>query len=189
MTMSSEAGTPARAWREGLRVGITNELTCFFKIKPGRAQYIREATERQFADPGRAALVFKFGTVAEARMIIFDNDTQFAFQTVYEGDWDTYIEDFMPEVIPGLDRMFRGNLEDWITKPLAETTVDEVKTLLDAHRVTAAGFTWSLGDATLKEIWKALRVQKAFQQVLDDPAAQKALQDPALRPLLAEAQD
>jgi hypothetical protein len=32
-------------------------------------------------------------------------------------------------------------------------------------------------------------VQKAFQQVLDDPAAQKALQDPALRPLLAEAAD
>jgi len=95
----------------------------------------------------------------------------------------------MPEVIPGLDRMFRSNLEDWITKPLAETTVDEVKTLLDAHRVTAAGFTWSLGDTTLKETWKALRVQKAFQQVLDDPAAQKALQDPALRPLLAEAAD
>ena len=187
--MSAESTTPARAWREGRRVGITNELSCFFKIKPGRAQYIREATERQFADPSRAQLVFKFGTVAEARMVIFDNDTQFGFFTCYEGDWDTYIEDFMPEVIPGLDRMFRGNLEDWLTKPLTEVTVDEVKTLLDAHRVTAAGFTWSLGDTTLKEIWKAQRVQKAFQQVLDNPAAQKALQDPALRPLLAEAAD
>jgi hypothetical protein len=32
-------------------------------------------------------------------------------------------------------------------------------------------------------------VQKAFHQVLDDPAAQKALQDSASRPLLVEAAD
>jgi hypothetical protein len=32
-------------------------------------------------------------------------------------------------------------------------------------------------------------VQKAFRQVLDDSAVQKALEDTALRPLLAEAAD
>jgi len=42
-------------------------------------------------------------------------------------------------------------------------------------------------DASVQEIRKALRVQKAFQQVLDDPEAEQALQHPALKPLLDEA--
>jgi hypothetical protein len=42
-------------------------------------------------------------------------------------------------------------------------------------------------DATVKEIWKALAVEKAFQKVLDTPAAEQALQAPALKPLLEQA--
>jgi len=39
----------------------------------------------------------------------------------------------------------------------------------------------------VQEIQKALRVQTAFQQVLDDPAAAEALQHPALKPMLEHA--
>jgi hypothetical protein len=42
---------------------------------------------------------------------------------------------------------------------------------------------------TVEEIKKAQRLQQAFQQVLDDPAAEKALQHPALKPLLEQAAD
>ena len=41
----------------------------------------------------------------------------------------------------------------------------------------------------MKEIRKALRVNEAFQQVLDDPGAAEALRHPALKPLLDEAAD
>jgi len=41
----------------------------------------------------------------------------------------------------------------------------------------------------VKEIRKAARVSKAFQQVLDDPEAGAALEYPALKPLLDEAAD
>jgi hypothetical protein len=34
-----------------------------------------------------------------------------------------------------------------------------------------------------------VRVEEAFQRVLDDPQAEQALQQPALKPLLAEAAD
>jgi len=37
---------------------------------------------------------------------------------------------------------------------------------------------------SVKEIWKALALQKAFQDTLDDPAAAEALAHPALKPLL-----
>ena len=53
---------------------------------------------------------------------------------------------------------------------------------------TAAAYARNYGG-TVKEIRKAQRVNTAFQQVLDDPAAGEALQHPALKPLLDEAAD
>ena len=42
---------------------------------------------------------------------------------------------------------------------------------------------------TLGEVKKAQRVRAAFEQVLDDPRAAEALQNPVLKPLLEEAAD
>jgi predicted type IV restriction endonuclease len=41
----------------------------------------------------------------------------------------------------------------------------------------------------MPQIKKAQRLQQAFQQVLDDPAAEEALKHPALKPLLVQAAD
>ena len=41
----------------------------------------------------------------------------------------------------------------------------------------------------MKQIRKAITVNDAFQEVLDDPGAADALQHPALRPLLDVAAD
>jgi hypothetical protein len=41
----------------------------------------------------------------------------------------------------------------------------------------------------VKEVQRALDLQKAFQQVLDNPEAAKALSHPALKPLLDKAAD
>jgi hypothetical protein len=46
-----------------------------------------------------------------------------------------------------------------------------------------------LADQTVPQIRKAIRVEQAFQRVLDDPAAAQALQQPALEPLLEQAAD
>jgi hypothetical protein len=53
---------------------------------------------------------------------------------------------------------------------------------------TAVAYARNYGG-TVKEIRKALRVNEAFQRVLDDPAAAEVLQAPALKPLLDEAAD
>jgi hypothetical protein len=42
---------------------------------------------------------------------------------------------------------------------------------------------------TVNEIEKALRDEKVFQRVLDDPGAAEALQHPALKPVLDLAAD
>jgi len=53
-------------------------------------------------------------------------------------------------------------------------------------QVTAAAYARNYGG-TVKEIRKGLRVNDAFQRVLDDPEAGEALKHPALKPLLDEA--
>jgi hypothetical protein len=174
--------TRAPTRRKSKRDGVASELSCFFKIKPGREEYVRRACEEADKDPLRLATLERVGTLKEARLVIFDNGSRLGFFTVFEGDWDRYIEDFLPGVIPALDKVFRDNVEGWLTKPLAEVSVDEIK-------VTASGFVWLHHDHTPKEIRKALRANQAFQKVLDDPAAQQALAHPALKPLLAVAAD
>jgi hypothetical protein len=55
-------------------------------------------------------------------------------------------------------------------------------------QVTAAAYARNY-VGTVKEIRKAERVNRAFQQVLDDPGALEPLQHPALKRLLEEAAD
>jgi hypothetical protein len=184
---TNTAGTKPQ--RKGTKSGVTTELSVFLKVIPGRAEVIRQALQAAEHDPRRLAAFENIGTLTEARIVLFDNDTRLGFFTVYEGDWDFYIESFLPEVVPAMDRVFRGNVEDYPTKPLAEISVSESKAFLNDHQVTAASFIWLHGDATLKDIRKAQRVQRAFEQVLDSPEGQKALMNSALKPLLAEAAD
>ena len=63
---------------------------------------------------------------------------------------------------------------------------EEFKNWLVATQTEADIFA-NTDDGSVQEIQKALRVQKAFQQVLDHPEAAQALQHPALKPLLEEA--
>lgn len=181
--------TTGKPPRKGLRSGVTNELSVFFDVTPGRAGALREACKAGEKDERRLAAFRKIATLTETRIVVFDDDTRAGFFTVYEGDWDLYMEAFLPEVIPALDRVFRSNVEGWPTKPLADVTVEEFKAVLDAKQVTAASFIWLHGDHTLKDIWKAQRIQKAFEAVLDSPEGQEALVNPALKPLLDEAAD
>jgi hypothetical protein len=43
-----------------------------------------------------------------------------------------------------------------------------MKAQLNEHQVTAVGFVRVHGNNTLKDIWKAQSLQKAFDEVLDD---------------------
>lgn len=175
--------------RKGLLSGVTNELSLFFKVLPGRAAALREGCKAGEKDERRITAFRKIATLTETRIVLFDDDTRVGFFTVYEGDWDHYIEAFLPEVIPALHGIFQSNVEDWPTRPFAEITIEEFKAVIDAHQVTAASFIWMHGEHTLKDLWKAQRIQRAFESVLDSSEGQQALAHPALKALLDEAAD
>jgi len=122
-------------------------------------------------------------SIHEARFVLFDNDTRLLFATSFDGPWDAYMTDFASKPLQLFDGIFR-HVEGYEGLPDMAALHAFV---LNAQQ-TAGGYARNYGG-TVKEIRKAERVNRAFQQVLDHPDAPAALQHPALKPLLDEAAD
>src|ERR687897_391720 len=180
--------TPAtRPSRPGVSAGPTSEFSLFFRVKPGEGESLRAALrhlqETPGYRPGDHGIAIK--TIHEARFVLFDDDTRLAFVTSFDGPWDAYMEDFFTSgpTLALFDVIFR-HAEGYDGLP----DLAAVKAFVLGAQVTGAAYQRNYGG-TVKEIRKALRVNEAFQRVLDDPAAGEALQHPALKPLLEEAAD
>lgn len=110
MTATTGAAQSAHPERPGRSDGVCSEFTVFTKIKPGEADALREdlATLADAADDERVhAAVRQIGTLHDARHVIFDNDTRFMFASVFDGSWDTYIDDFAQTVVGArFDKVF-----------------------------------------------------------------------------------
>ena len=181
------ATTAAGASRPGVSVGPTSEFSLFFRVKPGEAESLRAAL-RDLQDtpgyrPGDYGMAIR--TIHEARFVLFDDDTQLAFITSFDGPWDAYMEDFFTSgpTLALFDVIFR-HAEGYDGLP----DLAAVKAFILGAQQTAAAYARNY-PGTVKEIRKSQRVNTAFQQVLDHPDAAEALQHPALKPLLDEAAD
>jgi hypothetical protein len=155
------AGQATGASRPGVSVGPTSEFSLFFRVKPGHGDALREALRALQTHPGYRPGEYNvaIATIHEARFVLFD-DMRLLFATIFQ-----HAEGY-------------GGLPD----------VAAVKAFILSAQATAAAYARNY-PGTVKEIRKALRVNKAFQQVLDDPEAATALQQPVLKPLLDEAAD
>ena len=170
--------------RKGLRSGARTEFTVIGAVKPGHRQALREAIKRRGTDPRRIEDAKKFGTIHEARVTLIDNDTRLLFCSSFDGTWDKYIDDFAvtDNAVSQSFAEFWSHVEGYpgITDP-------GVRDWLTEHQYEALAFDSSYPEPTVKQIWKALGLQRAFQQVLDHPEAEQALSHPALKPLLEQA--
>jgi hypothetical protein len=190
MSTTSDDGRAVRSPRKGRRDGSVSELSVFLKVKPGREQVIREVFNMP---PDQRAQLLKaiddVGTLHQARYVLFDNGTRLLIGTTFDGDWDVYIEDFAASYVLDAWDKFLIHCEGYPDEGKASLSLHEIKEFLTANQVTAADFSMTYRGVTVQEIKEALRVQTAFQQVLDAPDAAEALQHPALKPLLEHAAD
>ena len=180
---ASETGTV----RQGLMVGPTSEFSLFFRVKAGQGETVRAALRNLQESPGYRPGDYgmAIATIHEARFVLFDEDTRLAFITSFDGPWDAYMEDFFTSgpTLALFDAVFQ-HVEGYDGLP----DLQAVKAFVLGAEQTAAAYQRNYGG-TVKEIRKSLRVNDAFQRVLDDPDAGDALQHPALKPLLDEAAD
>jgi hypothetical protein len=173
------------ATRPGVSVGTTSEFSLFFHVRPGEEREIRDAVEALQSAPGYRPGDYEMpiASIHEARFVLFDDDTRLLFATSFDGPWDAYMEDFASKPLKLFDSIFR-HVEGYEGLP----DLGAVKQFILSAQSTASGYSRNY-TGTVKEIRKALLVNDAFQRVLDDPAAEEALQHPALKPLLDEAAD
>ena len=150
---------------------------------PGHEKTLREFLVGSHGGPGCDAAVKEIGTLHEFRWVLFDDDRRLMFCSSFDGAFDKYIQDFASSTIigPAIERALQ-HVEGWvgIKDPRATEWFLE-------HAVVALSYNCAYPQPTVKQIWKALALQQAFDQALDNPGAAEALQQPALEPLLEHA--
>jgi hypothetical protein len=184
MTTTTDTTKSTQLERPGLHDGESGEFLVMVNIKPGQADALRKTlagirNDFMTGTASRDALQ-DIGTLHDARYVIFDNDTRFLFASVFDGSWDTYIDDFATTQIAKNFELVFSHTEGFpgISDP-------NVKEWFVAHQVPALIFVSSYPELTTKQIWKDQRVNEAFQAVLDSPEFGAALKDPANAALLA----
>jgi hypothetical protein len=202
-TISTKSG-------KGLSDGVISELATFWEVLPGHEEELRAATQR-FADTLRQLPrdVNIHTGLRDQRHVIFDNGQRMMWATTFENEWDPYVDDF---VQIGLDKFLDwmlhtvqgSDVEAWADasggvdkftarnpdfKAQVKRSIGGLKAILQSLQSPATGYFNNLSAWTMPQIAKAMRLQEAFQQVLDEPGAAEALQHPALKPLLELAAD
>ncbi|NHZ93669.1 hypothetical protein F2P45_32420 [Massilia sp. CCM 8733] len=151
-------GHAGSAGRIGRQSGKISELTAMADLKPGGADRLRRIFKLVNGNFNGAQ---KVSTLHDMRFVFFENDTRILFATTYDGDWDTYIEDFATKIPDLMDLLF-SSVEGWpgITDP-------GVKDFIAGHQITADG--WYVANPNLSVV-ETRRLQKqndALQEFLD----------------------
>jgi hypothetical protein len=168
----------------GLKVGARTEFLAIGDVIPGHEDALRQVLKEHMALPRTAEAIAEIGTLHDARFVMMDGGKRLMFASSFDGDWDKYIDDF---AVTAIGQNFD---ESWNhVKGYPGVKDPSIKDWFKAHAVKAGNYVCAYPEPTVKQVLRALAVQQAFQQVLDDPDAAEALQHPALKPLLEQAAD
>ena len=193
-TMNQKSG-------KGMIHGVVSELSTFFHVQPGHEEEMRAAVERvqKLLHELGPEVHRKLG-LREWRQVIFDSGKQLMLITSFETDWDPYIDDALQ--VFGVDTFIdwlRHTVEAAQNREALQSTIEAarqgstntaaLKALLQFAQTPATAYFDVLSDQTVPQIRKAQGLERAFEQVLDNPEAEEALQHPALQPLLEQAAD
>lgn len=146
--------------RPGTKAGQSNEFTIICKLKPGGAERMRKLLDGGFTGE-RQKNTDRIATVHDLRFVIFDNDTRVIFASTFDGTWESYIDDFATIIPDEIDLLFHEcvgypgihspNIKDWIV----------------SQQVSAVAFYSAYPDASVRDVWKALKTKKALDTLLD----------------------
>jgi len=167
-------GTANSAGRVGKQSGNVSELTAIAPLKAGGAERLRRIFDLTNGNMDGAQRV---STLHDMRFVFFDDDTRILFATTYDGDWDSYINDFATKIPELMDLLF-ANIEGWpgIDSP-------QVKDFIAGHQIDAAGWFVANPQVTVVDTRRFQRMDKALTVFLDAMAANPP-QDEATRQAL-----
>jgi hypothetical protein len=146
--------------RPGLKAGRSNEFTLILPLKPGGAERMRKKMA-SYRDQQQSN-TDRIGTIHDMRFVIFDNDTRLLFASTFDGDWDAYINDFATITPDQIDFQF-GEVEGYpgVRSP-------DIKDFIVKHQVPAISFYSAYPKASVRDVWKALKIEGGLNTVLDE---------------------
>ncbi|WP_232548235.1 hypothetical protein [Propioniciclava soli] len=167
-------GSSQSAGRAGRQSGNVSELTAIAELKPGGADRLRRIFNLTGGNFDGAQRV---STLHNMRFVFFDDDTRIIFATAYDGDWDTYINDFATKIPELMDLLF-ANVVGWpgISSP-------DVKDYIAEHQIDAAGWFVANPQVTVVDTRRLQRTEQALDTFLDTMASNDAV-DPTTREAL-----
>jgi hypothetical protein len=147
------------AGKAGLRSGKICELTVIAPLKPDGADRLRKIISLIKGDFGGAILV---GTLHDMRFLFIENDTKLLFCTSFDGDWDSYIDDFATKIPELMDLLFES-VAGWpgIKEPA-------VKQFIIDHQLTADAWFVAYPNLTVNDILRNDKIVKGIYKALDD---------------------
>src|SRR5215510_12808404 len=148
------------AGRTGLRLGKVSELTGIMSFAPGGAKRLRALLALL---GGNFQGADKVGTLHDMRFVFLDNDTKMLFATTYDGDWETYIDDFSTKIPHSLDVLF-SNMEGYPAKGMHDPAIGD---WIASHQITADGWYVSNPNMTVAQAHKLERIGEAVEELLD----------------------
>jgi len=148
------------AGRTGLRQGKVSELTSIMEFAPGGAKRLRALLK---VLGGNFQGADKVGTLHDMRFVFLDNDTRLLFATTYDGDWDTYIDDFSTKIPDALDVLF-SNMVGYPKKGMHDPAL---KDWIAGHQLTADAWYVASPNLTVPEARRLEKLGKAVDELLD----------------------
>jgi hypothetical protein len=140
-------------------------FTVICKVKPGRAEIIRN-----YGNTIQAAIAADPSVLAPLRLhylrwVLFDNDTRFMYQGIFDTDFDKYLEDAVSLFIKtGVETVFvnlEGFPEDW------KTNMPALVQFFRDHQCPSFLEYGEYPFVSADEIKKALKVKQALSEMLD----------------------
>lgn len=150
--------TLTTAGRVGLRSDQVSELTVIVPLTKDGAHRLRKLFS---LTEGNMANVAKVGTLHNMRFVFLDNDTKLLFATAYDGDWDTYIDDFVAKIPDAMDTFF-GNIDGWpgIHDP-------SVKDFIAQYQIPAAAWFVATPELTVVDVENLRRRDRKLSAFID----------------------
>ncbi len=143
---------------------MATALTGITRIKPGGAATLR-AVLGSVRTMGPESPIARISTIHFARWVLIDNDTRLLFTSNFDGSWDDYIDSFVDAAPDGFDAIW-GNCEGYPAGGCRDR--EAFKKYIRDHECPAELYYSAYPDTTVKEVHRALRTRRKFEDFLDE---------------------
>jgi 6-phosphogluconolactonase (cycloisomerase 2 family) len=143
--------------------GKATSMIVITPIIPGKLDSIKRVLKGIDEKQPSESPIARINTIHYATWAIINDDKDLLFNTNFDGTWEDYLDAFVKDAADGLNAIW----SNCVGYPGAQPK-DKFFAYVQAHEVNAAVFHAAYPNTTVKQVEKALGIQKKFEEFLDE---------------------